>query len=154
MLQLEDNKKSFVQLYSKNVKRIDYSQYCQAFSLKLRFRNFTNSYPDSPTAPFVQRQQCCIFKTFAVSALSAYSISKLHQKSTHLQLSVILVSFTQTPTHINRLRAIQEGLAHAFTKSPKHHHITSLLKSLHWLKALERLEYKVVSFTCKTLISS
>src|SRR6218665_844077 len=37
-------------------------------------------------------------------------------------------------TQINRLQAIQNALARAITKTPKHHHITPVLKTLHWLK--------------------
>src|SRR6218665_3471777 len=37
-------------------------------------------------------------------------------------------------TQINRLQAIQNALARAVTKTPKHHHITPVLKKLHWLK--------------------
>src|SRR6218665_654200 len=48
---------------------------------------------------------------------------------------------------INRLQAIQNALACALTKTPKHHHITSVLRTLHWLKIPERLENKVMSCT-------
>src|SRR6218665_1176102 len=44
---------------------------------------------------------------------------------------------------INRLQAIQNALARAVTKTPKHHHITPVLKKLHWLKIPQRIEYKV-----------
>jgi len=50
-------------------------------------------------------------------------------------------------TQINRLQAIQNALVRAVTKTPKHHHITPVLKTLHWLKIPERIEYKVTSFT-------
>src|SRR6218665_114359 len=57
-------------------------------------------------------------------------------------------------TQINRFQAIQNALARAVTKTPKHHHITSVLKKLHWLKIPQRIEYKVISLTCNTLQSS
>src|SRR6218665_3240727 len=57
-------------------------------------------------------------------------------------------------TQINRLQAIQNALAHAVTKTPKHHHITPVLKKLHWLKIPERIEYKVILLTYNTLQSS
>src|SRR6218665_2873436 len=37
-------------------------------------------------------------------------------------------------SQITRLQTIQNALARAVTKTPKHHHITPVLKSLHWLK--------------------
>src|SRR6218665_3254796 len=57
-------------------------------------------------------------------------------------------------TQINRLQVIQNALARAVTKTPKHHHITPVLKKLHWLKIPERIEYKVISLTYNTLQSS
>src|SRR6218665_2689928 len=57
-------------------------------------------------------------------------------------------------TQINRLQAIQNALACAATKTPKHHHITPVLKTLHWLKIPERIEYKVIILTYNTLQSS
>src|SRR6218665_2833186 len=35
-------------------------------------------------------------------------------------------------TQIHRLQLIQNSLARAVTRTPRHHHITSVLKSLHW----------------------
>src|SRR6218665_3001939 len=52
------------------------------------------------------------------------------------------------------LQAIQNSLARAVTKTPKHHHITPVLKKLHWLKIPERIEYKVISLTYNMLQSS
>jgi len=57
-------------------------------------------------------------------------------------------------THISRLQAIQTALARAVTKTPKHHHIITVLKKLCWLKIPERIEYKAVSHTYNTLQSS
>src|SRR6218665_1036656 len=39
-------------------------------------------------------------------------------------------------------------------KTPKHHHITPVLKKLHWLKIPQQMEYKVISLTYNTLQSS
>jgi len=57
-------------------------------------------------------------------------------------------------TQINRLQAIQNALARAVTKTPKHYHITPVLNSLHWLKIPERIQYKVISLTYNTLQTS
>src|SRR6218665_869519 len=37
---------------------------------------------------------------------------------------------------------------------PRHHHITPVLKSLHWLKIPERIHFKVLSLTYNSLQSS
>src|SRR6218665_1206052 len=46
------------------------------------------------------------------------------------------------------------ALARAVTKTPKHHHITPVLKSLHWLKIHQRIHYKIASLTYNTLQTS
>src|SRR6218665_986528 len=48
---------------------------------------------------------------------------------------------------IQRLQRIQNSLARAVTRTPRHHHITHVLKSLHWLKIPERIHFKVLSPT-------
>jgi len=48
---------------------------------------------------------------------------------------------------LNRLQRIQNSLAHAVVKAPKSTRITPILKSLHWLKVNECIEYKLLSLT-------
>ena len=50
-------------------------------------------------------------------------------------------------TQIKRLQHIQNRLARAVTRTPKHSHISPVLKSLHWLKVEQRIEYKIISIT-------
>src|SRR6218665_252640 len=57
-------------------------------------------------------------------------------------------------TQIQRLQLIQNSLARAVTRTPRHHHITPVLKSLHWLKIPERIHFKVLSLTYNSLQSS
>src|SRR6218665_1637033 len=57
-------------------------------------------------------------------------------------------------SQIKRLQTIQNALARAVTKTPKHHHITPVLKSLHWLKIPQRIRYKIASLTSHTLQTS
>ena len=52
---------------------------------------------------------------------------------------------------IKRLQSIQNSLARAVTKTPKFCHISPVLKSLHWLKITERIQYKIISLTYNTL---
>jgi len=54
-------------------------------------------------------------------------------------------------TQLKRLQLIQNSLARAVTRTPRHHHITPILKSLHWLKIPERIHYKVLSLTYNSL---
>jgi len=52
---------------------------------------------------------------------------------------------------INRLQHIQNALARTVVQASKFKHITPILKSLHWLKVSERIEYKIFSLTYKIL---
>ena len=51
----------------------------------------------------------------------------------------------------NRLQLILNSAARAVTKTPKYNHITPHLKSLHWLKITQRIQYKILSLTYKSL---
>ena len=51
----------------------------------------------------------------------------------------------------NRLQLILNSTARAVTKTPKYNHITPHLKSLHWLKITQRIQYKILSLTYKSL---
>src|SRR6218665_796760 len=55
---------------------------------------------------------------------------------------------------LHRLQLIQNSLARAVTRTPRHHHITPVLKSLHWLKIPERIHFKFLSLTYNSLQSS
>jgi hypothetical protein len=55
---------------------------------------------------------------------------------------------------ILRLQRIQNSLARAVVSAPKFTHSTPILRSLHWLKIPERIHYKVISLTLKTLQTS
>jgi len=55
---------------------------------------------------------------------------------------------------LNWLQQIQNSLARAIVKAPKSTHITPILKSLHWLKVNEHIEYKLLSLTYKVLTTA
>jgi len=55
---------------------------------------------------------------------------------------------------LNRLQQIQNSLARAVVTASKSSHITPILKSLHWFKVNERIEYKLLSLTYKVLTTS
>jgi hypothetical protein len=55
-------------------------------------------------------------------------------------------------TSINRIQRIQNSLARVVVPSTKRsHHITPVLKKLHWLPISQRIIYKIASLTYKTL---
>jgi len=52
---------------------------------------------------------------------------------------------------IGRLQVIQNALARAVTNTPKFALITPILKTLHWLKIRQRMEYNILSLTYTAL---
>ena len=46
------------------------------------------------------------------------------------------------------------SLARAVVLAPKSAHASPLIRSFHWLKVKERIEYKIISLTFRTLLSS
>jgi len=57
-------------------------------------------------------------------------------------------------SQITRLQHIQNSLARAVVKVPKSCRITPMLRSLHWLKTTERIEYKLTSLTREVLTTT
>jgi len=55
---------------------------------------------------------------------------------------------------ITRHQQIQNSLARAVVKAPKSSHITPILRSLHWLKVTERIEYKLLSLNYTVLTTT
>jgi hypothetical protein len=54
---------------------------------------------------------------------------------------------------LDRLQLILNSAARAVSRTPRFSHISPVLKSLHWLKIDQRIHYKVLSITYKTLQS-
>jgi len=50
---------------------------------------------------------------------------------------------------LSRFQQIQNSLARTVLKAPKSCHTTPVVRSLHWLKITERIEYKLLSLTYK-----
>jgi len=59
-------------------------------------------------------------------------------------------------SQITRLQQIQNSLARVVVKTPtpKCCHITPILHSLHWLKIIERIEYKLLALTYNRAVAS
>jgi len=100
----------------------------------------------------------------SVSKSSFLSIRDLHRKRNTLDYTtvhIIATSFIHSKlaflnlsqSQLNRLQLIINPSAQAVSKSTKYCHITPLLKSLQWLKIKQRIKYKVLSITYKTLQS-
>jgi hypothetical protein len=63
----------------------------------------------------------------------------------HSKLDYCNSLFLNLPANqLDRLQLVLNSAAHAVTSTPKCHHITPILKYLHWLKITERIHYKVL----------
>ena len=54
-------------------------------------------------------------------------------------------------TLLNKLQSVQNAAARLITLSRKHHHITPILIDLHWLPVADRIKYKILLLTFKSL---
>ena len=73
----------------------------------------------------------------------------------HSKLDYCNSLFLNLPANqLDRLQLVLNSAARAVTKTPKFHHITPILKSLHWLKITERIHFKILSITYKCLLSN
>jgi len=57
-------------------------------------------------------------------------------------------------SQLSRLQQIQDSLARTVMKAPKSCHITHILRSLHWRRITERIEYKLLSLTYKVFTTT
>ena len=88
-----------------------------------------------------------IRKTLTHSSALTIATSLIHSKLDYCN-SLYLNTSHQ---NINRLQLIQNAAARAVTRTPRFHHISPILKSLHWLKIPQRIEFKILSLTYKLL---
>ena len=84
------------------------------------------------------------------TAISTISTSIVHSKLDYCNS----LYYNLPNTQLNRLQHIENSLARAVIRAPKSSHINPALKSLHWLKIKQRIDYKILSLTYKVLTTS
>jgi hypothetical protein len=68
----------------------------------------------------------------------------------HSKLDYCNSFFLNLPAYqLDRLEPVLKSAALAVTNTPKFHHTTPILKSLHWLEISECIHYKILSITYK-----
>ena len=78
--------------------------------------------------------------------LNSITASAIATSTVHSKLDYCNSLYHNLPkSQITRLQQIQNSLARAVVKAPKSCSITPILRSLHWLKITERIEYKLLS---------
>jgi len=88
----------------------------------------------------------CLDSTTACTIATSIVHSKLDYCNSHY--------YNLPKSEITRLQLIQNSLDPAVVKAPKSCHITPVLRSVHWLKITERIEYKLLSLSYKVLITT
>jgi hypothetical protein len=91
----------------------------------------------------LDRSDYCVYHCYCSCAL-------VHSKLDYC--NSLLLDLPSSST--TRLQLALDSAARAVTKTSRFHHITPVLKSLHWLKMNQRIHYKVVSLTYKILLSN
>ena len=91
--------------------------------------SFSNQSPTSPAPASVHiRDLRPMLDSKTASTIATFII---HSKLDYCNSLFLNLDSTQ----IQHLQLIQNSLARAVTRTPRHHHITPVLKSLHWLKS-------------------
>ena len=96
------------------------------------------------------RELRCIRPYLDFKTASTIATSIVHSKLHYCNSLYSNLPKSQT----NRLQVIQNSLARAVVKTHKFRHVTPILKSLHWLKINERIEYELFSLTYKPLTTA
>ena len=52
---------------------------------------------------------------------------------------------------ISKLQCVQNAAARLITNTPRHDHITPVLRSLHWLPVKERVTFKILTLSFKAI---
>jgi len=93
------------------------------------------------------RQLRCIRPYIDIKTASTTATSIVHAKVDYC--NSLYYDLGLPECQLNRLQLIQKSLARAVVS--KSSHITLSLRSLHWLKIKERIDYKILSLTYKVL---
>ena len=115
------------------------------FDSNLSFKQHINSL--TKTCQYHCRDLRRIRSTLDFETARTIATSLVHSKLDYCNSLFYLLPSSQ----LNQLQIIQNSLARAVTRTPRFCHISPVLKSLHWLKIKQRIEYKIISLTYTAL---
>ena len=104
-----------------------------------------------------------VFLILGISGVVDLFLIKLLLVILLLLLSILKLVLTTVPrslflnlpaNQLDRLQLVLNSAVRAVTKIPRFHHITPILKSLHWLKISQRKHYKILSIIYKCIVSN
>jgi len=100
--------------------------------------------------------ECIKYKLLSLTykVLTTTQPPYFHNRISVPKLITVILCYNLPKSQITRLQQIQNSLVRVDVKTPKCCHITPILHSLHWLKVTERIEYKLLSLTCKVLTTT
>ena len=116
-------------------------------------------FPTKKILPFLIRSKSCYSHIRELRCIRPYLDSKttstIAASIAHSKLDYCNSLYYNVPkSQLNRPQQIQNCLACTVVKAPKSCHIIPILRSLHWLKINERIEYKLLSLTYNVLTTS
>jgi len=91
-----------------------------------------------------------IYTKFIIKTANTIATSIVHSKLDYCNSLYYNLPYSQ----LNWLQQIQNCLARSVVTAPKFTHTTSVLKSLHWHKINQHIEYKILSLTYKVLTNA
>src|SRR5258706_511679 len=91
-----------------------------------------------------------IRSTLDINTAKTIATSLVHSRLDYCNSLFLNISSSE----LNRLQLMLNTAARAITKTPKFHHITPILKSLHWLKINELVYHLQSSTVTTTFLSS
>ena len=95
------------------------------------------------------------YTLFTLLYLDSWTACTIAISIVHSKLDYCNSLYYKLPnSKLSRLQQIQNSLARTVMKAPKSCHITPILRSLHWLRITERIEYKLLSVTYKVLTTT
>ena len=96
------------------------------------------------------RQLRCIQSYLDSSTACTIATSIVHSKLDYCNY----LYYKLPKSQLSSLQQIQNSLARTVMTAPKSCHITTILRSFHWLRITKRIEYKLLSLTYKVLTTT